>query len=75
MLDGFALAVKVTLPLPVPLAALNVNHAWLLVADQLASLRDAVTVTLCVPPPAGAVQLVGVTVNVAAPAACVTVMA
>jgi hypothetical protein len=45
----------------------------LLVAVHAASLNDAVTVTLCVPPPAGALQLVGVTVNVAEPAACVTV--
>jgi hypothetical protein len=47
----------------------------LLVADHVASLSDAVTVTLCVPPLAGALQLVGVTVNVAEPAPCVTLMA
>ena len=70
--DALVAAVSVTLPLPVPLAALNVNHAWLLVADHAASLSDAVTVTLCVPPPAGALQVVGETVNVADPAACVT---
>jgi hypothetical protein len=71
--EALVAAVSVTLPLPVPLTALSVSHAWLLVADHTASLSDAVTVTLCAPPPAGALQLVGVTVNVAVPAACVTV--
>jgi len=67
-----AAAVKVTLLLPVPVAELTVSQAWSLVADHAASLSDAVTVTLCVPPAAGTLQLVGVTVNVADPAACVT---
>jgi hypothetical protein len=67
-----AAAVRVTLPLPVPLAALRVSHDWLLVAVHVASLRDGVTDTTCVPPPAGALQLVGVTVKVAVPADCVT---
>jgi len=64
-----AAAVSVTLPLPVPVAELTVSQLWSLVAVQAASLSEAVTVTLCVPPPAGALQLVGVTVNVADPAA------
>jgi hypothetical protein len=74
-LDGFAAAVRVTLPPPVPVAALSVSQGWLLVAIHAASVCDAVTATACVPPTAGAAQLVGVTVKLALPAACVTVIA
>ena len=73
--DALVAAVSVTLPLPAPVGELTVSQLWSLVAVHAASLSDAVTVTLCVPPPTGAVQLVGVTVKVADPAACVTLMA
>jgi hypothetical protein len=46
-----------------------------LVAVHAASVCEAVTATASVPPPVGAAQLVGVTVNVAVPAACVTAIA
>jgi hypothetical protein len=71
--EGFALAVSVTLPVPIPLATLSVSHGWLLVAVHAASLSDDVIVTTCVPPPAGALQDDGLTLNVAVPAAWVTV--
>ena len=44
-------------------------------AVHAASLKVDVTVTALVPPPVGDAQLVGVTVNVAVPAACDTVIA
>jgi hypothetical protein len=71
-LDGFGAAVRVTLPLPVLLAVLRVSQACALVAVQAASGCEAVTVTVCAPPPAGAAQVVGVTVKVGVAAACVT---
>jgi hypothetical protein len=74
-LDGFAVAASVTLPVPEPPAVLSVSQGCVLVAVHAASVCEAVTATASVPPPVGAAQLVGVTVNVAVPAACVTAIA
>ncbi len=74
-LDGFAVAASVTLAVPVPPGALSVSQGCVLVAVHVASLSEAVTATVSVPPPVGTAQLVGVTVNVAVPAACVTAIA
>ena len=63
-------AVRVMLPLPVPLVGLTVNQAALSDAVQARVEGLAVTVTPCVPPAAGAFQVVGLSVTV--PPACVT---
>jgi hypothetical protein len=66
----FPAAVNVTLPLPVPLVGPTVNQPALLDAVQARVEGLAVTVTPCVPPAAGAFQVVGLSVTV--PPDCVT---
>ena len=70
---GFAAAVSVTAPDPVPPVALTVSHAASDAAVHGASLSEALTPTLRVPPPTATAQLVGLTVKVLTPPACVTV--
>jgi hypothetical protein len=73
-LEGFGVAVIVTLPRPMPRVSFRVSHKWPLDAVHSASASDGMTVTDCDPPVAGAVHVVGVTLKVAVPAAWVTVM-
>lgn len=63
-------AESVTTPLPMPVDGLTVSHALSVEADQDAPGVLSVRVRLCVPPPAGALQVVGLT----ATAHCVTVI-
>ena len=53
---GLEAAVRVTEPAPVPEDGKNVSHVWSLATDQLPVLF---TVTVCVPPPAVALQASG----------------
>ena len=71
--DGFAVALNVTVPVPVPLApAVTLSQLALLVADQL---HPAVVVTVVVPlaPAAATDGLRGATLKPHAAPACVTV--
>jgi hypothetical protein len=64
-------AVSVSVADPVPLAGVTVSHEGAAVVVHCTVAGLVVSVTDCVPPPAGAAQVLGVTVTV--PPCCVTV--
>jgi hypothetical protein len=72
-LEGLVVAVSVTVPLPVPFDALLDSHAWSVLTVHVAFDADAVTSIERLPPLLGTFHVVGVTVNDATLAACVTV--
>lgn len=72
LLVVFALVVRATLPFPLPLPGDTVIQVAVVDASQLHPV-GAVTLTVALPPPAGALTVVGDTVKLQVAPACVTV--